>query len=82
MVVSIQYFVVLVRLIDHNRYCASVVHMRAMIIVEFMFYASKHPLLVFIRLLVLCPQQVLIELDGEDLNLLLVTYYHALLRHV
>lgn len=40
MVVSIQYFVVLVRLIDHNRYCASAVHMRAMIIVEFMFYAS------------------------------------------
>ena len=40
MVVSIQYFVVLVRLIDHDRYCASVVHMRAVIIVEFMLNAS------------------------------------------
>ena len=64
MVVSIKYFVVLVRLIDHDRYCASVVHMRAMIIIEFMFNASKHPLLVFIRLLILCPQKVLIELSG------------------
>jgi hypothetical protein len=64
MVVSIQYFVVLVRLIDHDRYCASVVHMRPMIIIEFMFNASKHPLLVFIRLLILCPQKVLIELSG------------------
>jgi hypothetical protein len=47
--------------------------MRAVIIVEFMFNASEHPILVFIRLLVLCPQKILIELDGEDLNLLLVT---------
>lgn len=72
MVVSIKYFVVLVRLVDHDRDCASVVHMRAVVIVEFMFNSSEHPILVLIRLLVLCPQQILIELDGEDLNLLLV----------
>ena len=47
--------------------------MRAVIIVKFMLNPSEHPLLVFIRLLELCPQKILIELDGKYLYLLLVT---------
>ena len=68
------------RLIDDHRDCARAVYVRAVVIVELMLDTREHPVLVLVRLLELCPQEVLGKLKREDLDFLLVPQNHIFRR--